>query len=117
VLYQQANGKWQLEALPMAAQQTPIYSILVGHTNGDELPDLLLGGNLYRVKPELGRFDASRGLLLQQQKAGHWKPVSAAASGLSITGEIRHIKAITVTGKPAVLIARNNAEMKLLEWQ
>ena len=117
VFYQLPGDKWQLEVLPMAAQQAPVYSIQVRDMNGDELPDLLLGGNLYRVKPELGRFDASRGLLLQQQQPGKWAALSAAASGLSINGEIRHIKAITLAGKPAVLIARNNAEMKLLEWQ
>ena len=117
VFYQQPDGKWQLQALPMLAQQSPVYSILVCNAKGDGLPELLLGGNLHRVKPELGRFDASRGVLLQQQRPGQWEALSAAESGLRVDGEIRRMQTIMLAGKPAILIARNNAEMKLLEWQ
>ncbi|MEO0340713.1 MAG: VCBS repeat-containing protein, partial [Bacteroidota bacterium] len=58
------RGNFTLKALPQEAQMTPIHAILVDDFNADGNPDILLGGNFYRSKPEIGIYDASRGLIL-----------------------------------------------------
>jgi len=104
------NGKGQftLKSLPIEAQFSPVYAIYSDDFNGDGLKDLILGGNLYRTKPEIGRYDASYGLVLTQQKDGSFKAWSAKASGIKIRGEIRDIQPIVLGGKKSLIIARNN---------
>jgi hypothetical protein len=70
--------------------------------------DILLGGNQYRVKPEMGRYDASYGALLLGDGNGKFACVPARSNGLSIDGEVRDIIAIK-SGKRTVLVcSRNN---------
>jgi len=104
------NGKGQftLKTLPIEAQFSPVYAICSDDFNGDGLNDLFLGGNLYGTKPEAGRYDASYGLVLTQQKDGSFKTLSAAESGIRIQGEIRDIQPIVLGGKKSLIIARNN---------
>lgn len=115
VFYQQSGDKWAMQALPIQAQQTPIYAILIRDANGDGSKDLLLGGNLYRVKPELGRYDASRGHLLLNNGKGQFAAASNLSTGLSVDGEIRHFRLIQAGPKPAILVARNNDAMMILD--
>ena len=44
--------------LPIQAQFSPVYGIEVFDVDGDHLDDILMGGNLFAVKPEVGRYDA-----------------------------------------------------------
>ncbi|HMQ00710.1 MAG TPA: VCBS repeat-containing protein, partial [Cyclobacteriaceae bacterium] len=114
VLLNQGEGKFKLKELPVEAQFAPVYAIHVEDLDADGLPDLVLGGNLYEVKPEAGRYDASYGLYLKNTGDGNFKSIPARESGLSVKGAIRQIKPIeTATGK-YLLIALNNDELKLI---
>ncbi len=54
----------QRKSLPLEAQFSPVYAAEAGDFNDDGNLDILLGGNLYNVKPEVGRYDASYGSFL-----------------------------------------------------
>jgi hypothetical protein len=54
VLINQGNGKFAIKRLPLEAQLTPIYAICVDDFDQDGIKDIILGGNLYGVKPEAG---------------------------------------------------------------
>jgi hypothetical protein len=54
-----------LKSLPEEAQLSPVYGIEVRDMDNDGKLDILLGGNLYNVRPEVGRYDASFGLFLK----------------------------------------------------
>ena len=54
--------------LPQEAQLSPIYAIADQDADGDGDNDLFLGGNLFRVKPEVGIYDATYGVYLENQK-------------------------------------------------
>ena len=110
------DGTFLFEAFPVAAQMSPVYGLAASDVDGDKRPDLLLGGNLYSVKPEVGRYDASNGLLLQNLGMDAWEALPARQSGFYESGEIRDIENIQVNGAPAVLVSRSNGRLVLLGW-
>ncbi len=108
VLMNDGNGNFTWKALPVEAQVSPVYAITVDDFNKNGEMDILLGGNLYSTKPEVGRYDASYGLLLAGDGKGNFIPVSSMNSGISIEGEVREIKQIRLGEKKFVMIARNS---------
>lgn len=94
--------------LPVESQFSNVYAILVEDFTRDNKPDILLGGNNYRVKPEVGRYDASFGLLLEGRGDGTFTAIGPAESGVSIHGEIRDLQMMRIGNTNAVLVLRNN---------
>jgi hypothetical protein len=94
--------------MPYQVQLSPVFAIETGDFNKDGNLDLLFGGNLYRVKPEVGRYDASYGTLLLGDGKGGFSYVAASESGLRVHGEIRDFIEVTVKGKKELVAARNN---------
>lgn len=117
VFYQEANGEWRMEALPDMAQQAPVYASLIHDFDGNGKLDLLLGGNLYRVKPELGRYDASRGVLLLNQDKSGLVYVSNRTSGFTLPGQTRQLRLVSAGGKMAVIAARNNDALMIFDCE
>ena len=69
ILYNE-DGIYRKENLPIEAQYTPIYSIEINDVNNDNAKDIFLGGNQFNVKPQFGRHDASKGLIVYGKKIG-----------------------------------------------
>ena len=99
---------FKMMPLPTAAQLAPIYAIETIDLNGDGNLDLLLGGNLYNVKPEVGRYDATDGVVLLGNGDGTFSAMDDTESGFNAPGEIRAIKSININGNPSIVVARNN---------
>ena len=112
VLLNPAPGELEPVYLPQAAQETPVRAILADDVDGDGDTDLLLGGNFYYVKPEIGRYDAGRGLLLENDGTGHFRAVPAGESGINVPGEIRGIAPLS---EGRYILARNNAAPVILQ--
>lgn len=104
-LFNKGNGTFSVNYLPMRAQEFPVYAMVADDFDGDDDVDVLLGGNFYYAKPEIGRYDAGRGLVLINDGTGAMTPLSAAESGVNVSGEIRDIVKI---GKGVYLLGRNN---------
>ncbi len=109
------NKGFEKKLLPVEAQFAPVYAIKVFDYNGDNIQDILLGGNLYRTKPEVGRYDASFGLLLKGLGKGDFSSVAAKESGFFVDGEVRDIEILTVNAEPLMLTSRNNDTMKFFK--
>ncbi len=110
------DGTFNLSPLPSPAQFSPTYGLLVDDFDYDGKLDILLGGNLYGAKPEVGRYDANYGLLLKGNGDNTFQPVYSKNSGFKVIGEIRDINTINVHGKKLVLVAKNNAEIQVFEF-
>ena len=106
---------FQNRTLPVEAQFFPVYAFLVDDFNGDNILDILLGGNLYRAKPETGIYAGGYGVLLKGTQQGDFEFVPAVSSGLKLEGEIRALKKIKVKGKPVVLVGKNNDRIETLQ--
>ncbi|MCO6489669.1 MAG: VCBS repeat-containing protein [Phaeodactylibacter sp.] len=109
------DGTFELRPLPAEAQFSPVYAVQTGDFDGDRKPDIVLGGNLYEVKPEVGRYDASYGLFLRGDGAGNFRPVRAAQSGLVLDGQVRDIRSLRIGEKELLLVARNNASLQVYQ--
>ena len=116
LLVNQGNGEFVLQALPKEAQFSPAYGLLVEDLDQDGHLDILMGGNLYGVKPEVGRYDANYGLLLLGKGDTSFDPIPASKSGFFIKGETRDIISLQVAGKPLILVAKNNDRMQVFEF-
>jgi hypothetical protein len=99
---------FNLVALPIEAQTSPVYGIEVFDIDGDNLDDIILGGNLFAVKPEVGRYDALHGLILRNEGNGSFTPLEKVQSGLSVEGETRHISVIKGGGRKTIAFIRND---------
>ena len=112
----QRNGGFKMVNLPIQAQFSPVYSILIDDFDGDKNIDVLMGGNLYRAKPETGIYDGSYGLLLKGDGRGNFEAMSSGKSGILIRGEIRSLKKMEHKKHRIVLVGKNNDKMELLSY-
>jgi len=115
VLYNKGQGSFELTALPNEAQMTPIFSILAEDLNNDDQLDILMGGNFYGLKPEVGRIDGSKTVLFNVEE-NQIKYIPNHLSGIRVDGEIRNIQSLNSKGGgKQIVVARNNNTIKVFE--
>ena len=107
------KGDFKLSFLPIEAQYSPVFGIEVLDIDKDGKPDLLTGGNLYRVKPEVGRYDGSHGLALRGDGYGNFTTMPANESGVRVDGETRDILTLKTSRGTIVVFSKNNEAVKV----
>ena len=95
--------------LPIEAQFSTTNAIHISDFNNDSFYDLLIGGNLYRVKPEVGKYDAQYGLVLLGNEKGNFTKVLPKESGLNFIGQVRDFLFLN-EGLNNYLFVLNNSE-------
>lgn len=78
-----------LHHLPLEAQYSPVYGIVVADFNGDQKKDILLTGNNTWIRVRLGRYTSNHGVLLSGNNTGNFQYVPQTISGLNLNGNIR----------------------------
>lgn len=94
--------------LPMQVQFSNTYAISVEDYNNDGIPDILLGGNMYESKPEMGRYDASYGSLLLGDGEGGFSLLPVSESGIKIDRAVREIRKVSTSHGDRIVVANNN---------
>lgn len=84
-------GGFDIIPLPVEAQFSPVYSIHSMDVNGDNVLDIILGGNQSNTRVSTGRFDALYGLVLTGNGDGHFTSMDPVSSGIKVKGDIRSI--------------------------
>ncbi|QKZ12808.1 VCBS repeat-containing protein [Spirosoma sp. KUDC1026] len=110
VLLNTGKGSLTVRPLPLEAQLSPVCGIELSDVNSDGKPDLLLAGNFYDVLPELGRYDASYGLVLQGLGNGQFTTMPAKTSGFVSSGQVRRLKRLA---QGQFVLAKNNAPAQI----
>jgi len=102
------NGGFTSIPLPKQVQMSPIFAIETGDFDLDGDIDIVLAGNLFSVKPEVGRYDASFGTFLENTGNDTIGTpifkVTPGNKGLKVTGEVRSIQKTNNT----LLFVRNS---------
>jgi hypothetical protein len=112
------KGEFTLHYLPSEAQVSKIFALNIADVTKDGKPDILLGGNFYNVSTYQGRYDASYGLVLENNFAkskGQFTPLLPTSSGFLLTGEVRDIQPIRSGGATRFLVSRSGAGLLMFK--
>jgi len=115
VFINDGTGNYTIKALPAEVQFSTVHAASVGDYNKDGKIDIILGGNLFNTKPEVGRYDASYGSLLTGDGKGNFSYVPAKTSGLHLKGEIRAFMEISTPAGNFVIVARSNGPVQVFK--
>jgi len=115
IAWNNGNGNFEFKPLPREAQLSPIYATYVTDVDKDGILDILLGGNQYNSKPELGINDGSYGALLIGKSDRIFKFAAPNENGILIKGQIRNIVNIGTERQKRILFARNNDSPVILK--
>lgn len=106
---------YKILELPLEAQYSPLYCLLIEDINNDGVLDLLVGGNQYLVKPQFGRYDASRGWYFEGVVSeGQFKFKKGVSLG--VEGQLRDIEMFRAEdGTRYLLFAKFNDDLEIYE--
>ena len=109
----EGGGKFSIHALPLQAQEAPVYGMQCTDVNGDENLDLLMVGNDYSMEPYSGRHDAFMGLCLEGDGAGNFLPVTLQKSGFFVPGDAKGLATVHTAKGEDIIIATQNQDSLL----
>jgi len=115
VFINNGNLQFQAKPLPYEAQLSAFRDAVVINANNDQLPDILIMGNFYENNIEIGRQDADFGTILINKGKGEfgYQPFS----GITVKGQVRHIKPLLINKKTAFVLAKNNDSTVVIQFK
>ncbi|CAN5479166.1 VCBS repeat-containing protein [soil metagenome] len=113
VLINDGKGNFEVKKLPWQAQLSCLKDAVIMDANGDNLPDILTGGNFYEQAIEINRNDASFGNVLINKNHGDF--VVENINGIIIKNQVSHIQPIKIKNTKAYIIARNNDALMIIK--
>jgi hypothetical protein len=102
------KGTFTKRPLPIEAQFAPVNDILIHDFDQDGRLDLLLAGNNFGMRAQIGRADAGRGLLLLGRPGLTFSAVPPIVSGFHVSGDVRHVALLSSPHGPRILVANND---------
>ena len=116
ILHARDTEKYEFSSLPAEAQFSKVFAAIPDDFDGDGIPDLLIAGNFYPYRTQLGACDASLALLLKGTAGGGYQPVDPAVSGLYAGGDVRRMVEIkTSSGERLLIVGKNNDAVQVLK--
>lgn len=91
------KGNFRWEKLSDVLQQSPIKKMIVQDLNGDNYPDVLIGGNDYTYDVPTGYYDANKGIVLmnkgkkQEKNMPAFDVLTPSQSGLLLQGMVESL--------------------------
>jgi len=108
VFFKNTGSKFEKHVLPIEAQFAPVYAIEILDYNKDGNLDFILAGNQSANCVRLGVMDANYGQLFEGDGKGNFKYIPQSVSGLSLTGDVKSLKVLTIKGKRYLFAGINN---------
>ena len=81
----------------------------------DGKTDLILAGNFYPFRVQIGPCDASIGLVLENDGKGEFTPLPYAETGLHLSGDVRNLLKIKGKNNFFVVAAKNNGAVQIIK--
>ena len=102
-----------MKPLPRKCQFAPVFGILTGDFDNDNLLDALLVGNFYGNNPFWGRIDALNGIFLKGNGNGEFEVKEYTNTGFLVPGDAKAIVEVPVpTGKNLILVSQNQDSVR-----
>jgi len=114
-LFLNKNGKFSSFDLPREIQYSSVKAIEVEDINGDNVKDIILGGNQYLVKPQFGRDEASKGWVVFG--SDDFENSFKTAKSMNINGQIRGFNIINKKERKILISTINNNKLQFHEIQ
>jgi hypothetical protein len=108
IAWNEGNGRFTIQELPLEAQLSSVNAILCKDINKDGKPDIVIGGNITECLPQFGRLDANYGIVLENASNKKFRVMSPRETGISVTGMVRDIAWINGSNQNYLLFLRNN---------
>jgi enediyne biosynthesis protein E4 len=115
ILINKGNMEFDMQHLPWETQLSVVRDAMVVNANKDSFPDIMLMGNYFDNNVEMGRSDAGYGSILLNDGKGNFKYEDI--KGVVVKGEARHVKKISIGGRVACVIAKNNDSLRVISKQ
>ncbi|HUQ66747.1 MAG TPA: FG-GAP-like repeat-containing protein, partial [Flavitalea sp.] len=110
-LENKGNGKFQIHALPLRAQLSPINGMISGDFNGDGNMDIAGVGNSFSTEVQTGRYDARGSILLLGDSKGKFTVSNAPFVDNCDSKSISRIQ--LQNGDASVIVGSNSDSLKM----
>ena len=101
------DGKFRWEALPKSLQFGPVTKSIIRDLNGDDYPDVLLGGNDHTYDVSTGYYDANKGMvMLSLGKRQSFEILPPSRSGILLQGMLESL--LWFEGDTSIIVAGFN---------
>jgi enediyne biosynthesis protein E4 len=115
ILVNDGKGNFNIKPLPLEVQFSSVFGILHDDFNKDGKKDLLLSGNFYPFRVQLGRNDAGKGVFLKGDGQGKFQ-VDEEPSFYT-PGDVRGTVLLKEkAGKNKIVVVKNNDSVQVLEY-
>ena len=100
------NTTFKKHQVPFMAQISSVNDIAIDDYNNDGFMDVFLVGNNYNINTQLGKLDASHGIILLNNKIGFFD--ESLDQDFNISGEARNIQKLLINNEMFYVISINN---------
>jgi hypothetical protein len=114
-VFKNVNGKFIPQPLPLQAQFSPVYKIIVADLNQDGFNDLILMGNNDYARLKIGKIDANFGVVLINDGKGNFTYLPQTQAGLRIAGDVKDALLLPIDGQTFLVVGING--MPLLNYK
>jgi hypothetical protein len=109
------NKKFILEPLPPYAQMSAATGMTATDIDNDGYKDIIMAGNFYPFRVQLGPLDASIGLVLKNNGKAQFSPLLYSQTGLCMRGDVRNLVAVQGINNYFIIAAKNNGQLQILK--
>jgi hypothetical protein len=114
ILFNNGDEHFEFKPFPLQAQFSKMYSAITDDFDNDGENDILIAGNFFSYKTELGKDDAGLGLLIKADKNRNIQTIDPSESGCYIDGDVRAMTEIKNDFGKFIVIAKNNDKVQVL---
>lgn len=117
ILWNMGKDSFAFQPLPIEAQFAPQYGVQTYDVNDDGNLDLVMVGNFFSTEVEVGKYDASYGLVLLGDGNKHFKPVPLTESGFEVKGDGKALAYLMDKDKTLFLAGQNEDSLEVFSLQ
>ena len=114
-LRNEGNKKFTIQPLPLYAQASVLNGIVPYDFGNDGNMDLVLAGNFYPFRVQMGPCDAAIGLVLHNNGKGEFTPLTYAETGLCLSGDVRNLIKVKGRNNFFIVAAKNNGAIQIIK--